>query len=162
MLGTHTRTMLTAAGFGAMTGMRSLAAPALISHELAHWGRSVRGGRAARFFSSRATSRALGLLAAGEIAADKSPWIPARVAPLPLIGRALLGALGGALVASHRGESGIAPALLGGIAAVAAAAAMHTVRRQARRTLPLPDAALGLLEDGLVVALGARLRGAIR
>lgn len=162
MLGTDTRTMLTAAGFGAMTGMRSLAAPALIGHELAHRGRNARGGATARFFSSRAAARAVGVLAAGEIAADKTPWIPDRVAPLPLAGRALLGALAGALVASRRGGSRIAPALLGGAAAVAAAGAMYTVRRLARRRLPLPDAVLGLLEDGLVVALGARLRGAIR
>jgi hypothetical protein len=39
---------------------------------------------------------------------------------------------------------------------------MYTLRRLARQRLPLPDAALGLVEDGLVVALGARLRAALR
>lgn len=161
MTGT-TGTMLTAAGVGALAGMRSLSAPALLSHESARGGRRTGSGAAARLFSSRAASRALGILAAGEMAADKTRWIPSRIDPLPLAGRALFGALGGALVASRRGGSRLAPALLGAAVAVGAAAAMYTLRRLARQRLPLPDAALGLVEDGLVVALGARLRSALR
>lgn len=161
MTGT-TRTLLTAAGIGALAGMRSLAAPALLSRELAHGRMGAGRGAAARFFSAPVTSRTLGLLAAGEMAADKARWIPARIDPVPLAGRAALGALGGAFIASRRGGSGLTAAILGGATAVGVAAAMYTLRRLARRRLPFPDAALGLVEDGLVFALGARLRSALR
>lgn len=161
MTGT-TRTLITAAGFGALAGMRSLAAPALLSHELAQGRMRAGHGAAARLFSAPVTSRTLGILAAGEMAADKAPWIPARIDPVPLAGRALLGALGGALIASQRGGASSTAAILGAAAAVGVATAMYTLRRLARRRLPFPDTMLGLAEDGLVLALGARLRSALR
>lgn len=161
MTGT-TKTLFTAAGVGALAGMRSVAAPALLSRELGRGRVRVGRGAAARFFSAPITSRTLGLLAAGEMAADKAPWIPARIDPVPLAGRALLGALGGALVASRLGGASSTAAILGGATAVGVATAMYALRRLARRRLPVPDTVLGLLEDGLVFALGARLRSALR
>lgn len=156
------------AGFGALAGMRSLAAPAFLSHRLAHAEldrhgvrRTPSGGLGERILSSPLTSRLLGILAAGEMAADKSRWIPRRVAPLPLAGRTLIGGLIGGLLASRASRPKLAPIVLGGVAAVGSTFAVYYLRQGAKRRLAVPDAVVGAVEDGLVMALGSRLESAV-
>ena len=92
----ETRTTLAlSAGLGLIAGMRSMAAPALLSRHLA--GRSARGrGAAMRLLASRRTASVLTVLAAGEMVADKTPAIPDRTDPPALLGRIVMGALSGA------------------------------------------------------------------
>jgi len=161
MTGT-TRSLLTAAGIGALAGMRSLAAPALLSRAWSEARPPAARRGAARVVAAPATSRVLRLLSVAEMVVDKAPWTPARIEPVPLAGRALLGALCGALVAGGSGRVVAAAAMVGGTTAIAVAGALYTLRRLARRSSPFPDAALGLAEDGLVFALGAGLRSTLR
>jgi uncharacterized membrane protein len=144
--------LLAAAGFGAIAGLRSMAAPQLLSRRLSH--RRRRRGRLAQVLGSPAAARTLRLAALGEVVADKVPRMPARTKPLPLLGRAAAGALCGLAVAGELGTRRLGPALVGAGAAVAATFAAYHLRRGADRALP--DALVGFAEDGLVRAVGSR------
>lgn len=148
---------LTAAGLGLVAGMRSMSAPALLAGHLVEHRRRRREGVASRLLASPGRCRLLRLLAAGEMVADKMPFIPARTEPMPLAGRAAMGALCGAALAEHRGGARAGAAVLGAAAAVAATFAAYHLRRAAGQRLALPDAMLGVAEDALVVGLGRSL-----
>jgi uncharacterized membrane protein len=110
-----------------------------------------------RWLSRRDVARVLGVLAAGELAGDKIPGIPDRVALPPLLGRAAAGAAVGA-VAAGRGRE-LAGAAVGAGAAVAGAFAGWYLRREAGRVTFLPDTGVAMMEDALAVGLARRLVG---
>lgn len=116
---------------GAVTGMRSMAGPAAVAFR---YGGPLRAVAAA--------------LAAGEMAADKTPFVGNRIDAVPLGGRAVMGALVGGLIARDARENVAAGAALGAAAAVA----MAHLAFHARRRLPLPNVVAGLLEDAVVIA----------
>lgn len=121
---------------GALTGMRSMAGPATVAFR----------------YGGRVRNTAL-VLAAGEMIVDKLPIVGDRIEAAPLVGRAMMGALAGGLIAREaRGRIAMG-AVLGAAAAVAAA---HLAYR-ARRGLHMSPVAGGLLEDAVVVAAGAVL-----
>lgn len=103
----------------------------------------------------------LAAVALGELAADKTPWIPSRTEPLSLVGRGLSGALVGASYAVRSGRAWWKPALLGVGAALVATFASHALRERVRRATGWPSAAVGAVEDALVLgsasALASRL-----
>lgn len=94
---------------------------------------------------------AMGLIAGAELVADKMPWIGNRTDAAPLVGRAVIGALLGAFVAHRNDDHPAAGAAIGASIAVVSAHAGARIRRG----LPGPPIARGLLEDALVVAVGA-------
>ena len=126
---------------GAVTGMRSMAGPAAVAFQ---YGGPLRAVAAA--------------LAAGEMAADKTPFVGNRVDAVPLGGRAVMGALVGGLIARDARENVAAGAALGAAAAVA----MAHVAFQARRRLPLSNVVGGLLEDAVVIAAAGSLAPSVR
>jgi len=128
--------LITAGAFGAVSGSRSMLGPALV----------------ARAVSSSPLARILSYLAAGEMAADKLPTIPARTDTLPLFGRIVSGAIVGASVCSRRQR--VACALTGAAGALVAAYALTAGRRIAAQR-QIPNAVAGAFED--VLALGAGL-----
>ena len=120
---------------GALTGMRSMAGPAALAIQ--------RGG---------VMKHILTVMAAGEMVADKTPFVGNRTDPGPLAARAVLGAIVGGVIA-HDSRGNIAfGALLGAAAAIAAA---H-LAFEARRRLPISNVTAGLIEDAVVVGLGSR------
>ena len=146
-----------AIGLGAVAGMRSMSAPALLS-------RAVRQGYAENLADTRFTpllsskvSSILYVLAAGEMIADKSAWIPGRISPPALFGRAASGALVGAALFVSGGRRGVSGATLGTLSAIAAAYASYYARAGVGGTLGVPDQVLGLLEDGIVLFGGSRV-----
>ena len=144
-------------GLGVVAGMRSMSAPALLSRAAI---RGDVGGLAGTYFApllSSKVSYVLYALAAGEMVADKSGWIPGRISPPALLGRAASGALVGAALfvsGEHRGISGAA---VGTLATIAAAYASYYARSGAGEALGVPDQMLGHLEDGIVLFGGLRL-----
>ena len=128
--------LITAGAFGAVSGSRSMLGPALV----------------ARAVSSSSLARILSYLAAGEMAADKLPTIPARTDTLPLFGRIVSGAIVGASVCSRRQR--VACALTGAAGALVAAYALTAARRVAAQRR-IPNTVAGAFED--VLALGAGL-----
>jgi uncharacterized membrane protein len=142
--------------FAALSGLRSMAAPALLA-------RAIRRGdvpdpKGTPYELLGRLSPLLQLLMVGEMVADKTPFIPSRTSAGSLLGRAASGALvAAALRASGgRGDRGSA-ALLGALSAVAAAFAGENLRTQGAQRLGVPNLALALLEDGIVLVAGTRL-----
>jgi uncharacterized membrane protein/uncharacterized protein (UPF0548 family) len=110
------------------------------------------------------TVRPAGLdaLALGEIAADKTAWIPTRTSPPALFGRALAGSAVGASFGMRRDRRWLGPALIGAAAAIAGSFVSYQLREQVRRSTRLPSAALGLVEDALVIAASTALVSRLR
>ncbi len=120
---------------GAVTGMRSMAGIAALS--------LARAG---------ITRRIIPALALGEMILDKTPFVGDRVDALPLAGRASIGAFTGGVIARQHRDSVVLGGLLGAASAIAAAHLAY----HARKGLSLPNAAGGLLEDAIVLAIAAR------
>jgi uncharacterized membrane protein len=139
---------------GTVAGLRSMAAPALLS-------RAIRRGdlKAPNFpaLGSPKVSTTLTLLMIGEMIGDKTPFVPSRTSVPPLLGRALSGALVGAVLFLDAERHPVSGAVLGGLFAVAAAYIGETLRAKGAEKLGVPDLILGLLEDGVVLFGGSRL-----
>jgi uncharacterized membrane protein len=144
---------LTTLGLGAIAGLRSMSAPALLA-------RSVRRGDLdapnVPVLGSPKISGLLALLAIGEMIADKTPFVPARTSAPALIGRLLSGALVGATLFASEGRRGNSGAVLGALSALAAAYAGERLRSAGARK-GIPDPILATLEDRLVLTLGRRI-----
>lgn len=154
------RSLATAAGLGAVTGLRSMTGAALVARELSTRGAPSRWRRRShstleRWLTDRKVARALQVMAAGEILVDKLPGAPDRVAPASLAARAAVGAILGAAVAGDERRG--AGAAVGAVAAIAACFAGWWLRREAGRATHLPDAALAVAEDAVAVAAAREL-----
>ncbi len=133
--------------------MRAMSAPALMSYRATRNPRGFKGPVFSRL-ASRWVSSALVLAAVGEMVADKLPFLPNRIDPLPLLGRAQWGGFAGAAAFAEAERSALVGAAIAGVAAVASAFAWFNVRRMATQTLGLPDPVVALAEDAVVLALG--------
>ena len=142
--------------FAALSGLRSMAPPALLA-------RAIRRGdvpdpKGTPYEILGRLSPLLQILMVGEMVGDKTPFIPSRTSAGPLLGRAASGALVAAALRASGGRGGKrSAALLGALSAVAAAFAGENLRAQGAQRLGGPDLALALLEDGLVLYAGTRL-----
>lgn len=140
----------TAAGLGAVSGMRSMTGLAMLSRELADRRRLPRNAsQLQKWLADDTVAVTLSALALGEMVADKLPGIPDRISPGPLFGRALVGGIVGAAVADA--DQRPAGVLVGAAAAIAASWTAWFLRREAHRATMLPDAALALAEDAMAV-----------
>lgn len=126
---------------GALTGMRSMSGPAILA--------AGRGGVLPRLALT---------LAAGEMVADKTEAIGDRIDPLPLGGRAAMGALVGGIIAHDRRGNRLLGAALGAAAAVVMAHAACYLRKRA----PGSNLLGGLTEDAIVTGIGAIYAGRLR
>ena len=144
-------------GMGAIAGLRSMAAPAALS-------RATRRGAVdglqhtpfALLGSSRA-SKLLTLFEVGELIADKLPMTPSRTSPPPLIARATSGAIVGAALFASEGRRAAAGGALGAVAAVASAYAGESLRARIGQRTGVPDPAVALLGDEVVLLGTSRL-----
>ena len=119
---------------GAITGMRSTAGAATLAYE--------HGGLVRDVFA---------LLAAGEMVADKLPFIGDRIDAGPLAARALMGAAVGAAVAYEERDN----LLVGGLVGAATAVAVAHLAFHARKRLAQSSPIGGAIEDALVMGLAA-------
>jgi uncharacterized membrane protein len=146
-----------AAGLAGIAGLRSMAAPALLSRVARRGDVGGLQGTPFATLGSSKVSTTLQLLMIGEMVADKTPFIPSRTSAPALLGRALSGALVGATLFVSKRHRGTFGAVLGTLSAVAAAHAGEKLRAVGTEKLGLPDPILGLLEDGIVLFGGTRL-----
>lgn len=117
---------------GSITGMRSMSGPAVV---VAPYGGIVRGMAS--------------LMAAGEMAADKTEAVGNRTDALPLSGRAVIGGVLGGLTARDSRESMLLGAMVGASAAIIAAHVANRLRLRFSSTV-----ASGLVEDAIVLGAG--------
>jgi uncharacterized membrane protein len=119
---------------GALTGMRSMAGAAALARRY-----------------DGALRNVMPVLALGEMVADKTSVVGNRIDPVPLAGRALIGAVVGGVIARERDQSVVVHGLLGAATAIVAAHLAYRVRTR----LPLPSLAGGLIEDSIVVSVAS-------
>jgi uncharacterized membrane protein len=124
---------------GALSGSRSMLGPAMVADRAL----------------PMVLRPAVGLLAVGEMAADKHPRVPDRTAPGPLAGRLVTGALTAAAIAAP--GRGLRAAAAGAVGAVWGTYALYHLRRLATTRFGVSNAVAGLAEDALAVAAAAAL-----
>jgi uncharacterized membrane protein len=142
---------------GAITGLRTTAAPAALSRAVSE-GR-IEGLEDTPFslLGVPGVSMVLRIFEIGELIVDKLPVTPSRTSLPPLLGRMASGALvGAALFASEDRDTAVG-GLLGAAAALASAYAGESLRVRAAQRLGVPDPLGALIEDAIVLIAGARL-----
>ncbi|GAA2371576.1 hypothetical protein [Dactylosporangium salmoneum] len=130
--------LVRAALLGASAGARSTAPLAVLAARHGGWLRGL---------SSAA--------ALGELVLDKLPQTPSRLAPGPLAGRLVSGALAGGAYAHRRGVGVVAPAVVAAVSALAASHAGAILRDLAARRNFGPPAAVAEDAAAAVLALSA-------
>lgn len=147
---------------GAVSGLRSMTGPALVSHWLRARPTQPRWTRTAALMATPGLASALSLLAVAEVALDKLPAAPSRVAPLPLAARAAMGMLVGLVLGGRRSRARRVAAGAGAMSAVAAACVAHRVRVLASSRGEGTSFVTALLEDMLAFGLGHAALRALR
>jgi len=138
-------------GIGAIAGLRSMAAPAIISMAARRKAFRIRESRL-KFLQSNNAGIVLSALAVGELVADKLPFTPNRTSAGLLAPRIASGSLCGAVLASAAKRSVALGALFGGIGAVAGSFAGYQLRRRISRKLP--PLSIAAAEDALTLTGG--------
>lgn len=141
-------------GAGVICGMRTLSGPAFLAAYAQKHERQIPDGSLLRWLATPPVPFLLKAMAAGELAGDKLPGIPARIETGALLARLLSGALVGAGLSTLQKRSRLGGALLGGAAAVGAAYAAYHARRALTEGKGLPDPLVALAEDAVVMGLG--------
>ncbi|PRY04274.1 putative membrane protein [Pontibacter ummariensis] len=142
---------------GALAGLRSLSAPALLSHYLSQHKNPDLKGSPLHYLGNSNVSLALKGLAASELVGDKMPNIPDRTKLPSLAMRGACGALVGAALYMLDNKKPWEGAAIGGAAAVASTYASYYLRQFLDQHTPLTDPAMGLIEDLLTVGSGMKV-----
>jgi len=143
-----------AVALSTLAGMRSLAAPALLSHHLSKHPAAGLTGSPLRFMQLTQVATLTKVLAAAEMTGDKMPGIPNRIAPAALAARAATGGLVGATLFKANQDSMVQGAVIGAAAAMAATFASFYLRKALVRSTGITDSIFGMLEDTLVMRSG--------
>ncbi|GAA4048447.1 DUF4126 family protein [Hymenobacter glaciei] len=146
-----------AIGFATLAGMRSMSAPAYLSHYLSRNPSWLLLNSPLRALQKPLVATGFKLAAAGEMVMDKLPGTPDRIAPPVLLGRLLSGALVGAAVYKSRAGSSATGAVVGGLGAVVATFISYALRVGISKQANWPVAAVGVGEDALVLSSGTAL-----
>ncbi|MDO7850604.1 DUF4126 family protein [Hymenobacter convexus] len=149
-------------GFATLAGMRSMSAPAFLSHYFSHQPTSGLAGSSLRLLQKPFTAGLLKAVAAGEMVGDKLPNAPDRIALPVLTGRLLSGALVGAAWYRSRHGSALGGGLLGAAVAFASTIVSYALRTGISEKSGVPSALVGVGEDALVLASGKALISAQR
>jgi uncharacterized membrane protein len=139
---------------GAVAGLRSMAAPAIVAWAIREGWLDVHGSSLS-FMGSTAAIVIFTLFAIGELVVDKFPSTPSRLRPPSLIARAVLGGLSGAVVAAAGSQSAAMGAFVGAAGGIAGSFAGYAFRMRLGRLPGASDLVVAMLED--VIAIGGGL-----
>ena len=134
-----------------------MAAPAALSRAVERGDVDGLGDTPFAALGSSRVSTALLVMEIGELIADKLPVVPSRTSPLPVLGRAAIGAFVGAALFASRGRRTATGGVLGAVSALTGAYAGERLRMQITQDLGVPNVVAGLLEDGIVLLGASRL-----
>ena len=148
------KSYLRAFQLGIIAGMRSMSAPALLSHKLARTIPTPNPQTPAQYLAQPTAATALKVLAAGEFIGDKLPNAPNRTSPAGFAGRIVSGASCGAILSDVEGKAASYGAVAGGLGAVVGTLVFFNLRRWLDHDLGLPDAVGAVAEDALTIAAG--------
>ena len=140
-------------GLAGVTGLRSMAAPALLARAVQRGDLNAPNVPALGY---KDVSKLLSFLSFGEMVADKTHLVLARTSAPALLGRLFSGAVAGSVLFADEGRRGNSGAILGALSAFAAAYAGEKLRAMGAQR-GIPDPILGILEDRFVLTLGTRL-----
>jgi uncharacterized membrane protein len=149
-----------AVGIGAVAGLRTLTAPAVLAWAAKRRWIRLGSSPSARIISAKASKRIIDL-ALSELIADKLPFTPSRLKAGPFAARILSGAVCGATIYGVVERPLKEGAVLGGLGAIAGTFAGYYTRRRLSRDLP--DLGVAVLEDTFAIGAGfiiAALAGA--
>lgn len=145
-----TTTIVRAAAVGAVCGLRTFTAPAILAAN-GSWG-------------DGAPARLLPAAGVGELVADKLPMMPPRSDPPAFAGRVLSGAACGWTVSRLAGKAGVPATVAGALAAAASIVPSQKLRAALGRRTGVADPLLAIAEDllavGVVLAVTHGLTGA--
>ena len=140
-----------AAGIGAVAGLRTLTAPAVLAwaakNELIQLGSSP----FAALISAKASERITDF-AVSELIADKLPFTPSRLNAAPLASRIVSGAVCGATISGVMKRPLSEGAIFGGLGAIVGALVGYHARKRLSRQMP--GLGVAVLEDALAVGGG--------
>ncbi|HET7477946.1 MAG TPA: DUF4126 family protein [Rubrobacteraceae bacterium] len=142
---------------GAIGGLRSMSAPAMVSRAIADGRLDNLEGTPFAMLGSRPVPTILRVLQVGELLGDKLPMTPSRTAALSLLGRMASGAIAGTTLFAAEDRSPAVGGIIGAGAAVAAAFAGEQLRALVGEKTGVPDPVVALVEDGVVLLGGPRL-----
>jgi len=148
------RAYLTAFQIGVVAGMRSMMAPALVSHKLSNLKPNPLLGSTLQFMTSSKTATTLAILAGGELIGDKLPNAPDRTGWPQISGRLASGALSGAALAQADGHLPEYGGLAGALGAAVGSFAFFHLRNWLTHEKDLPDPLVALAEDALAFGAG--------
>ncbi|AHM58856.1 hypothetical protein D770_02945 [Flammeovirgaceae bacterium 311] len=139
------------AGLGAVAGMRTTIAPAVLSHYLSHNPKKSLAKSKLGFMQSSTAAVVTKILTAAEIVADKLPAAPNRIIFSQTLPRVLSGAFVGAVVYKAGKQSSVEGILIGGASALAATYASFYIRKLLGKIPLVKDPLLGVIEDVVAV-----------
>lgn len=157
----ETEARMAGAALGALAGMRSTAPLVVLTAGSAGAGPIPGHAPWEERLASPSAAAIAAVMAAGEIVADKLPWIGARTSAAPMLARIAAGASTAALLARRWRCSPVGPAVAGGAAAWVSTVASYRLRAVISLRFGIPTAVLGLVEDAVVTAAGAALIRAV-
>jgi uncharacterized membrane protein len=146
--------VLLAFGLGAVAGLRSMTAPAMVAWA-AGLGWLQLEGTPLSFFGLTWLRYLLTLFMLAELVGDKLPRTPSRTMVGPFAARILMGALAGAALAAGAGGSLAIGAVAGGLGGIAGTLGGYRARTGLVRALGGPDYVVAVAED--IVAVGGAL-----
>lgn len=145
------------AGLGAVAGMRTTIAPAVLSHFLSKNPKKALRKSNLSFMQSPTAAIITKVLSAAEITADKMPGAPNRTIFAQTLPRVLSGALVGAVLFQASKQNIVNGILIGGASALASTYASFYLRKLLNKVPYLKDPVLGAAEDVLAVRSGMSL-----
>ncbi len=140
---------------GVSTGLRSFT-PLAVTAWFARLGKLPVTGTWAYWIRHPAAVGLFTAAALGEYIADKLPSTPNRTAPLPLIGRLVLGGLVGAIVAAAFRRPAVNGIVMGAIGALAGTYGGFYTRQALTHGAALADLPVAITGDSAAVALAVR------
>lgn len=145
------------AGLGAVAGMRTTIAPAVVSHYLSRNPKKALAKSRLGFIQSPTASMVTKLLTAAEVVADKMPAAPNRIIFAQTLPRVLSGAFVGAVIYKAGKQSAAEGVLIGGVSALAATYASFYLRKLLGKVPLMKDPLLGAVEDVMAVRSASSL-----
>ncbi|MGA7671881.1 MAG: DUF4126 family protein [Nitrolancea sp.] len=144
---------LNAAALGFVAGLRSQVPISALAKAAKKGDFADRADGPLQYLHSPWTGPVTGAMAVGEIVADKLPFVPSRIKPLPLAGRGFIGGVAGAAIFKNAHRSIPMGLIIGAAAATAGSFAGYHARSFLTKRTGLPGIVFAVVEDALAIGM---------